>query len=345
MMPKLITLAAGGQPPDGTSLDNERIQSVIYRGLLKELDPYIQSDKSLSIDDFYKARLESQQQKGKTYALPIDMGSGAVYYNKDMFDKAGLKYPDANWTWDDLSNAAAKLSDAKNNIYGFGVPADPGRFPIFVFQDGGSIMTPDFSDTELDSAKVAEAAKFYTDFRTNKTGALPSDVGEGWQGTVFGKGQFAMVFEGGWLIPYLHDQFPNTKYGVALPPKGPGGEGNLIFTVAWGMSKTTKNPDAAWKVINYLTGADAQKQVLESGFALPSRIALKDSDYFKNNLNSAVIFDGASHGARPFFWGAVGSDVNDQMGKALERIMKENAAPADSFKDAATKVRDALNNQ
>src|SRR5262245_45356647 len=110
MMPKLITLAAGGQPPDGTSLDNERIQSVIYRGLIKELDPYIQSDKSLNIDDFYKARLESYQQKGKTYALPIDMGSGAIYYNKDMFDKAGLKYPDPKWTWNDVRELALKLT-------------------------------------------------------------------------------------------------------------------------------------------------------------------------------------------------------------------------------------------
>jgi carbohydrate-binding protein len=60
-----------------------------------------------------------------------------------------------------------------------------------------------------------------------------------------------MVYEGGWLIPYLRDQFPNTQYGVVMPPTGPGGEGNLIFTVAWGISANTKNPDAAWKVVKF----------------------------------------------------------------------------------------------
>jgi multiple sugar transport system substrate-binding protein len=111
------------------------------------------------------------------------------------------------------------------------------------------------------------------------------------------------------------------------------------------VSKNTKNAEAAWKVIDFLTGEAAQQQVLESGFALPTRTSLGKSEYFTNNPNSAAIFNGALEGARPFFWGSVGSDVNDQMGKALERIMKEDQAPADSMKAAAKAVRDALASQ
>lgn len=340
----LLTAISSGTEPDVFYMDISWWQELAKNGVLMPLDDLMASTATKK-EDFIPSLFNAFVFDGKSYGIPKDFNTLGLFYNKDMFDKAKVKYPDENWTWDDLKNAAAKLSDAKNNIYGLGVPADAGRFPIFVFQNGGTIMNADYTDTTLDADKVAAAAKFYTDFRASKTGALPSDVGEGWQGTVFGKGQFAMVYEGGWLIPYLHDQFPNTKYGVALPPKGPGGEGNLIFTVAWGMSKNAKNPDAAWKVINFLTGAEAQQQVLESGFALPTRVALKDSDYFKNNPNSAVIFSGALHGAQPFYWGSVGSDVNDQIGKALERIMKENQAPADSFKDAADKVRTALKNQ
>ncbi len=189
------------------------------------------------------------------------------------------------------------------------------------------------------------SCEFYTAFKADGSGALPADVGEGWQGTVFGKGQFAMVYEGGWLIPYLRDQFPNTKYGVVLPPAGPGGEGNLIFTVAWGISANTQNPEAAWKVVEFLTNEASQKQVLESGFALPSRLALKDSDYLKNNAAASAIFRGSLEGARPFFWGAVGSDVNDQISKALERIYKEGQSVQDAFAEAAQNIRDALANQ
>jgi multiple sugar transport system substrate-binding protein len=154
-----------------------------------------------------------------------------------------------------------------------------------------------------------------------------------------------MVYEGGWLIPYLREQFPNTKYGVVLPAAGPGGEGNLIFTVAWGMSKNSKNPEAAWKVIDFLTNEASQTTVLTSGFALPSRLSLQSHEYFTNNPSSAAIFNGALEGAHPFFWGAVGSDVNDQMAKALERIMSEGQLPSDSMKEAAESVREALQNQ
>jgi multiple sugar transport system substrate-binding protein len=156
-----------------------------------------------------------------------------------------------------------------------------------------------------------------------------------------------MVYEGGWLIPYLRDQFPNTKYGVVTPPAGPTGEGNLIFTVSYVISKNSKNPDAAWKVIDFLTNADSQKTVLESGFALPSRAALAESDYLKDEKNaaSAAIFRGAGEGARPFMWGLPGSDVNDQMGKALERVYLSDEAVEASMKEAAEKVREAIKNK
>lgn len=334
----LLTAIASGTEPDLFYMDIFWWQELAKNDVLLPLDDLMASTGTKK-EDFIPALMDAFTFDGKVYGIPKDFNTLGLFYNKDMFDKAGLEYPNENWTWDDMKAAAEKLSDPANNIYGLGVPADPGRFPIFAFQNGANIMNADFTDTELDSAKTVEAAQFYTDFRVNKIGAIPSDVGEGWQGTVFGKGQFAMVFEGGWLIPYLRDQFPNTKYGVTLPPKGPAGEGNLIFTVAWGISKNTKNPEAAWKVVDFLTGEASQTQVLESGFALPSRTSLQTSDYLKNNPNSATIFNGALHGAKPFFWGAVGSDVNDQITKALERVYKEDQPVADSLKQSAEEIR------
>ena len=116
----------------------------------------------------------------------------------------------------------------------------------------------------------------------------------------------------------------------------------MIFTVAWGISKNTKNPEAAWKVVDFLTNEASQTTVLQSGFALPTRISLQTNEYFTNNPNSATIFNGALNNAQPFFWGSVGSDVNDQMGKALERVYKENQPVADAMKQAVDAVREAL---
>lgn len=343
----LLTAIASGTEPDVFYMDIFWWQELASNGVLLPMDDLMTSS-AVKKEEFIPALMDAFTYDGKVYGIPKDFNTLGLFYNKALFDKAGLEYPSDDWTWDDLKAAAAKLtdlSDPNKPVYGLGVPADSGRFPAFIFQNGGQVMNPDFSETLLDSPEAVAAAEFYTGFKADGSGALPSDVGEGWQGTVFGKGQFAMVYEGGWLIPYLREQFPNTQYGVVLPPAGPGGEGNLIFTVAWGISANTKNAAAAWKVVNFLTNEASQKTVLESGFALPSRVSLKDSDYLKNNPASAAIFRGSLEGARPYFWGAVGSDVNDQITKALERIYKENQSITDALAEAAAKIREALKNR
>ncbi len=340
----LLTSIAAGVEPDIYYVDIFWWLELATNDVLLPIDDLMASS-GVKKDDFIPTLVDAFTYDGKLYGIAKDFNTLGMFYNKDLFDKAGLEYPTDDWTWTELKEAAAKLTDlgdANKPVYGFCTPPDPGRFPAFVFQNGGSVMNADFTDTTLDSDAAVGAAEFYTSFRAEGTGALPSDLGEGWQGTLFGKGQCAIVYEGGWLIPYLRDQFPGTKYGVVMPPAGPQGEGNLIFTVAWGISSNTKNADAAWKVVEFLTSEASQKTVLESGFALPSRKSLQNSDYLKNNPNSAAIFNGSFNGAQPFFWGAVGSDVNDQMGKALERVFKENQSVADAMKQAAEAIRKAM---
>ncbi|HXF85458.1 MAG TPA: ABC transporter substrate-binding protein [Anaerolineales bacterium] len=343
----LLTSIAAGTEPDIFYMDIFWWQELAKNEVILPLDD-LMANSGVTREEFIPSLMDAFTFDGKTYGIPKDFNTLGMFYNVDLFDKAGLEYPTDDWTWDNLKDAAAKLtdlSDPNKPVYGFCTPPDPGRFPVFVFQNGGAIMNEDYTDTLLDSDAAVGAAEFYTSFRAENIGAIPSDLGEGWQGTLFGKGQCAMVYEGGWLIPYLRDQFPTTRYGVVLPPAGPAGEGNLIFTVAWGISANTKNPEAAWEVVNFLTNEASQTTVLESGFALPSRAALQDSDYLKNNPNVSAIFRGATAGAHPFFWGAVGSDVNDQMGKALERIFKENQPVQDALKQAADAIRQALAQQ
>ncbi|MCG2787155.1 MAG: ABC transporter substrate-binding protein [Anaerolineae bacterium] len=340
----LLTSIASGTEPDIYYVDIFWWLELATNDVLLPLDDLMAST-STQRDDFIPVLMDAFTYEGTTYGIAKDFNTLGMFYNKGLFDKAGLEYPTDDWNWDDLKAASAALtdtSDPNRPIYGFCTAPDPGRFPAFVFQNGGTVMSADFSDTTLDSDAAVGAAEFYTSFRTEGIGALPSDLGEGWQGTLFGKGQCAMVYEGGWLIPYLRDQFPTTQYGVVMPPAGPAGEGNLIFTVAWGISANTKNADAAWKVVEFLSNETSQQTVLESGFALPSRISLQNSDYLKNNPNSAAIFNGSLNGAQPFFWGAVGSDVNDQMGKALERVFKENQAVAEAMQQAAEAIRKAM---
>lgn len=334
---KIKTMVASNTEPDIYYMDIFQFPFFASKGVLVALDDYMAQD-GVKREDFIPTLINAFTYEGKVYGIPKDFNTLGLFYNKALFREAGLDEPTNDWTWDDLKAAAEELTDKDAGIYGFGTPPDPGRFPVFVFQNGGTIMNADFSDTTLDSPEAVAAAEFYTSFRKEGIGAIPADIGVGWQGEGFGKGQLAMVYEGGWLIPYLKEQFPDLEYGVVQPPAGPKGEGNLVFTVAYSISKNSKHPEAAWKVINFLTNEESQTTVLQSGFALPSRVALTESEYLKNNPNVKAIWDGAAY-ATPFMWGLYGSDVNDQMGKALERIFLEDQSPADSMKQAAEETR------
>ncbi|MEW6233216.1 MAG: ABC transporter substrate-binding protein [Chloroflexota bacterium] len=338
--PKMLTMVTAGTEPDIYYMDIFQFPFYASKEVLLPQDD-LMAKTGTKKEDFIPSLLNAFTWKGKVYGIPKDFNTLALFYNKKLFKDAGLKGPTDDWTWTDLKAAAAKLTDKAKKVYGVGVPADPGRFPIFVFQNGGQVMNKDFTDTLLDSPEAIAAAEFYTGLRKEGSGAIPSDVGEGWQGTAFGKGSFAMVYEGGWMIPYLKAQFPNTEYGAVLPPAGPKSEGNLIFTVSYVISKKSKNPEAAWTVINYLTGPENQTTVLKSGFALPSRKALLNDPYFKDHPISATVFRGAEIGT-PFMWGLKGSDVNEQMGQGLERVYLKGQSPADAMKEAATKIRAKL---
>jgi len=340
----MLTAIASGTEPDVFYVDIAYFREWAKSGVLLAMDDLMTAT-GTTTDMFIPSLMNAFTLDGKVYGIPKDFNTLGMFYNKDLFDAAKVAYPTDSWTWIDMQNAAksiTNLTDPKNPVYGFCDPSDAGRFPVFVFQNGGTIMTPDFSDTTLDAQPAIDAATFYTGFRADKTGATPADLGQGWQGTDFGMGQCAMVYEGGWLIPYMTSSFPGVKYGVARLPAGPVGKGNMIFTVSWSISANTKVSDAAWKVVEFLTNEASQITVLQSGFALPTRVSLQTNDYFTTNANSAAIFNGAYDNAVPFYWGPAGTDVNDQIGKALDRIYLQNQAVADSMKEAATAIRAAI---
>jgi multiple sugar transport system substrate-binding protein len=360
MMPKLITLAAGGQPPDGTSLDNERIQSVILRGLLKELDPYMQADRSLNIEDFYKARLESQQSKGKTYGIPIDMGSGAIYYNKDMFDKAGLKYPDPKWTWNDVRDLALKLTLDNNgkrpgeagfdkgNVkqWGFQYRPQPYRFyNVMRGYNGAEYFDKDVTKTRIAEPEGISAMQWFADLR-NKDFVAPSPAAD----QAMRAGGIQPFTSGGWamehtwigLIANLHEAGAKvTNYDVVNLPDNPnsaqevGGQGFVVINGA-------KNADAAWAWTRFMAGDDAQKFMGTNGVWFPSRKSMAKSGIPKDgkpeNFMSAFYDQVDKHGVA-CWWFVPGWE---QWATILQNEFDQMWLGARDAKATATAIKDKL---
>lgn len=289
MEPKLITLAAGGQPPDGTSLDNTEIDDVAIRGLLKDLDPYVAADKSVNLDDFYKARLDEQRWQGKLYGLPIDMGSSAIYYNKDMFDKAGLQYPNPKWTYDDILSLATKLTIDQSGKHpneagfdvehvkqwGFQYDNSVYRFyNMYTGYNGAQYFDNPLTKTEINTPNGIASLQWFADLTTkHKVAPSPAQTTAMSAGGVypFASGLYAMQFAWIGLIAYLH--VPDVKVTnwdvINLPETSTaaqevGGQGFVVINGA-------KQPDAGWAWTKYMVGDEAQKYLGVNGVWFPGR--------------------------------------------------------------------------
>ncbi len=316
-------------------VDPSMAQEYTPAGKLLNLSPYMARD-NVSPSSFYPNLQETFDcADGTVYGIPKDWNTLGLFYNKTMFQKAGLGDP-SNWTWSDFSNAAKTLT--KGGVYGAALPADGSRWGAFLFANGGQMLSANGKTAAFNNAAGLSAASFYTSFEANKTGVQPSDIGASWDGEAFGKQEVAMTFEGGWMIPFMTSTYPNVQYGIAPLPKAPNGQrGNLLYTNAWGAYSGTKHPDAAWKLIEYMTSATYQKQVLDDGFALPSIQSLANDPYFTQNPGVKVLQDGAAYGHADFY-GAADAEVHSQVANALQSVMLGKASVSSAFNTAAQNV-------
>ncbi|HHY57883.1 MAG TPA: ABC transporter substrate-binding protein, partial [Chloroflexi bacterium] len=268
---KLQTSLAGGAPPDIFYVDSFRLPDLAAANALLPI-----GDKMTNVDDFYPSLREAFTVGGTFYCPPKDFSTLALEYNTDLFDAAGLAYPTADWTWDDLRAAAEKLTNKDTGVVGFSINPDFARWIAFLYQAGGEVTTPDFSAMTLNTPEALTAMEFYVGLVRDGFAAPASDLDSGWPGEAFGKGRAAMTMEGNWIVPFLKDQFPDLKYGITELPAGPAGKATMAFTVCYGVAANGKHTDAATKVVDYLTGPEGMKAWTDLGLAMPTRQSLRE---------------------------------------------------------------------
>jgi len=335
---KLKAQLASGTEPDVFYVELGDAAGFMQKHVLLDLRSEM-AKTGTKASDFSSGVLAAFKTGDAIYGIPKDFNTLALFYNKDMFTAAGVSPPTKNWTWQDLTDAAKKLT--KPGVFGLITNSDSARWAPMVYQNGGQVLNADNTKSMLLDPATVEATKYYTSFKKNGTGTYSGALGSGidWPGAAFAKGKAAMVMEGGWLIPYMKD-YPGIKWDAVELPQGKS-RGNLVFTVGYSISAKTKNPDASWILLNYLTGLDNQKTVLHSGFALPTRTALSNDPYFASNPAAAAIFAGGAYG-KPFSWGINSGKVADAISAALERILLNKQSVDDALKQADKEVTDAL---
>ena len=232
-MDVLKTRLIGDTAADVFYLDALEAPALMIPGVLEPLDNYITPE--FDITDFEPSLLKAFQQDGKTYGLPKDLSTLALFYNKKAFQAAGLSQSPK--TWSELREYSQKLTidkngDGKIEQYGFCVVPELARQYFMIKAEGGELVNQDGKATFASQESLKGLQLIIDQYRNDKSAAQPTDVGTTSGSEIFGQGKAAMVIEGPWLISYLKQTFPNVEYTTAEVPTVAGKKGTMAYTVA-----------------------------------------------------------------------------------------------------------------
>jgi multiple sugar transport system substrate-binding protein len=253
------------EPPDLFYVDSSVAQDWIDQGVLQDLDA-MATERGFDTSQFFPGYLDAfKGPDGKTYGFPKDGNTLALAYNTAMLTAAGIEAPK---NWDELKAAATKLTTGGKQAFCLNHSLD--RALAFIYQGGGSLLSDDKTQDTADTPEVKDALQTYLGFFKNKQGSRAGDLGDDWCGKALGEEQVAMIFEGGWLDPYMKQNYPDVKYAWSEMPQGTE-KATLGFTVSYSIGVDSKNQDPAWVLLTYLTGPEGMKTWTEGGVANPSR--------------------------------------------------------------------------
>ncbi|ABL78550.1 extracellular solute-binding protein, family 1 [Thermofilum pendens Hrk 5] len=346
----ILASYAAGAAPDIFYVDSAWAPTFISKGALYPIGDKLPKD---FIDQFYPFLLEPfKGPDGKIYGLPKDWSVLSLFYNKKLFAQAGVPEPTADWTWDDLFNAAKTIYQ-KTGKPGLVVHAELNRWVPFLVSNGAPPPRFDsaadaayFDKPEVRNAISKMIAKIQ-EGRKEGYIVLPSDVNAGWNGEAFGKQLAAMTIEGSWMIPYLADQFPNFKYGsdwdLAMLPKGPAGRASMAYTVALGVNSKTENLDAALKFLQYVEGIEGQKLlVVKMGHTLPSIKALaNDPDLWPSHAKELSFVNKYDRVAL-FFYGPKTGQIEGSINQIIQSAVRGEITIDEALRLMKDKVAEAF---
>ena len=306
---KLQTTLAAGNPPDVFAMDAPLYSDYQSRGVLLNLQSYVDSDFDLS--GYYPASLQCYQTADGYYGLPRDIQPSAMYFNKDMFDEAGVAYPDENWTWQDLIDAGQKLTkdrDGDGNIDQFAIWADLWDMELLwaslIWQNGGEILNEDYTQTLLGEEGAMGAWQFIHDM-IFKYEIMPTPSAAEQFGDPFESGNAAMTTAGHWVVPY----YSNVDFNWDVAPLPMGKERvSIVNSVGFVVAKDSQHPDEAWAFLKHLVGEEGQTKITALGLGVPALQEIANSDaYLKQDtapINHQLFLDAMEYSkVKPCFRG------------------------------------------
>lgn len=346
---KLKTLLSAGTPPDVFAMDAPLYLDYQSRGVLLNLQPYLDKNPDM-LKGVYPQTLEAYKTPDGMYGLPRDFQTIALFYNKDMFDAAGVAYPTGDWTYDDLRNAAKQLTitDSDGKVTQFGIYSDLWDMELIwseaIWAYGGDIINADHTKTLVGEPQALQAWQLFHDMmfvdKSWPTTTTASEYGD----DPFLAGVAAMTTIGHWVVPSYSEVSFN--WDVAPMPKGPAGQATSVNSAGFVVGKASKNPDAAFEFLKYVLSEPAQTRLAKLGFACPVLESVAQSDAFLKQstpIDHKVFLDSLAFAhMKPVFKGY--DEWSSAIGDGMADVWTGDAELVPTLNDAVNAADEVLAN-
>jgi multiple sugar transport system substrate-binding protein len=274
--------AAGRRAPDVISMNFENLRSFASRGAVQPLTDYVSRDR-VDLGIYYENTLDMHTVDGVVYGLPATFSDNVLYFNRDMFDDAGLAYPDESWDWDRLLEVAGQFvadrnGDGITDSYGYG----PGWWPMYLFLYNANMLTPDGSRCALDTPGGVQAIQSYLGLFA-EDGVSANAAAQASQGDFdrFVSGNLAMYVAGPWAVKPFNDAIDGFEWDIAHHPRGTT-QGTFLYSNSYAISKGSRNKDAAWEFVRFAAGPEGVRIRQEGQFEIAAVKSVAESTFLQS---------------------------------------------------------------
>lgn len=274
--------AEGGSLPDVFWMNSNESQRYMANDMLLDLTDRIAGSTLIDPANYPDDIMGLYTQKESYYAVPKDIDTVALWYNKALFDEAGVDYPKDGWTWDDLYETAKKMTKKDGSVYGIGMPCGNQQTGYFntIYDNGGYVISDDKKKSGFDDPKTIEAMNLIAKFVDEDLMPSMEVMSETTETTLFASGKIAMVIAGSWML----SEFKNNEYTsanadvVELPKDAETNRRISIYNgLGWSAAANTGMPDEAWQLIEYFGSLEGQKRQAELGVTMSAYEGTSDT--------------------------------------------------------------------
>ena len=284
---KVTTSIGGGASLDIFNTGEVLLPSLVSRNSVLDLNAFVERD-DYPMKGFFPEVIDGLTVQGKLVGLSDNWDTQVMYYNRDLFDAAGLDYPDETWDWNDFVDAARKLSSGSGIDQVFGAIHEAWFVPLWdrVWSEGGEIFNDDATECLLDQPESVKALQALADLYEEDISPSQPELDQGQDPLqLFVSGRAAMwIGPGRWAAYDLQDA---DIVDWAIAPKPAGSQGhpraNFFHLSLYAIASSSDNPDNAWKFLQYMVSPEGMKLGLESMQGIPAREKIARSPEFTDD--------------------------------------------------------------